>query len=408
MTKHSLQLKPLAAALATLILGTATAQADVSEAISEAVKASEVKLGFRYRYEGVDEDNALKNAQANTLRSRLTVKTGAFYDFVAIAEVDNVASIGKQRYNDASGTGDPGYSVVADPEGTDLNQAVIKYVGFEQATLSAGRQRINHDNQRFLGGVGWRQNEQTYDAVRAEWTPLDAFKLDYSYLANVNRIFGPTGPKSDLRSNSHALLGSYDFASLGKLTGYGYYFDFDNAAAASNLTYGLHYAVSTKLGEGVGVGFNAAYAQQKDAADNPLSYSADYYSVDGSVSFSGLTLLVGQELLGSDGGVKGFQTPLATLHKFNGFADRFLGTPADGLQDTFVKLSGKYGKFVALVAYHEFKSDYGSRKLGKELDLMAKYTINKHWGVLAKYADYDADTHSVDTEKLWLQITAGF
>ncbi len=47
------------------------------------------------------------------------------------------------------------------------------------------------------------------------------------------------------------------------------------------------------------------------------------------------TLGVGYELLGSDDGVAAFQTPLATLHKFNGFADQFLVTPAGGLQDIY-------------------------------------------------------------------------
>jgi hypothetical protein len=34
--------------------------------------------------------------------------------------------------------------------------------------------------------------------------------------------------------------------------------------------------------------------------------------------------------------VKGFTTPLATLHKFQGWADKFLTTPVNGLADLYV------------------------------------------------------------------------
>ena len=37
-------------------------------------------------------------------------------------------------------------------------------------------------------------------------------------------------------------------------------------------------------------------------------------------------------------GTIGFSTPLATLHKFQGFADVFLTTPASGITDAYGKL----------------------------------------------------------------------
>ena len=49
-----------------------------------------------------------------------------------------------------------------------------------------------------------------------------------------------------------------------------------------------------------------------------------------ALACSGFALTAGYEELGSDGGVAAFQTPLATLHAFNGWADLFLTTPGDG------------------------------------------------------------------------------
>jgi hypothetical protein len=35
-------------------------------------------------------------------------------------------------------------------------------------TVTLGRQRVNLDDQRFIGAAAWRQHEQTFDAARAE------------------------------------------------------------------------------------------------------------------------------------------------------------------------------------------------------------------------------------------------
>ena len=118
-------------------------------------------------------------------------------------------------------------------------------------------------------------------------------------------------------------------------------------------------------------------------------------------------MLAGYELLGSDNGV-GFTTPFATLHKFQGFADKFLATPGQGIQDIYVTAVTKVSSVKLVATYHNLTSDVDGIDYGNELDLVAVYKINKSYGVLAKFAVYSADDKATDTNKLWIQATAKF
>lgn len=122
-----------------------------------------------------------------------------------------------------------------------------------------------------------------------------------------------------------------------------------------------------------------------------------------------MAVTAGYELLGSAAGVRSFQTPLATLHKFNGWADLFLVTPASGLQDIYGGASLKLPKFKALpglnlaASYHRFESDFGGLHYGDEFDASLGFKLGR-MNLLAKYADYQADRFSVNTSKFWLQL----
>ena len=151
---YKLPLSLLAASVLTAPL--AFAEQPVASGITKALADSKVNVSFRARYEGVQQDGIEGNAAALTLKSRMTVKTGAFNGFSTGVEVDNVTAL-VNNYN-STRNGETEYPVVADPEGTDVNQAYLKYSG-DKLTTIAGRQRILHNNQRFVGGVGWRQNE---------------------------------------------------------------------------------------------------------------------------------------------------------------------------------------------------------------------------------------------------------
>ncbi len=372
-------------------------ETDHGKSITKALSDSTVKVNFRARYEGVDQDGIDKNADALTLKSRITVKTGEYNNFSVGMEVDNVHAF-VDDYNSTQ-NGNAEYPKVVDPEGTDVNQAYIKYTNSGFSTI-VGRQRVLHNNQRFVGGVGWRQNEQTYDGVRAQYK-ADKFAVDYSYIHNINDIKG-----GNVSGDFHLVNATYKINKSHKLAAFSYILDYDTANANSSSTYGGLY--NGKFGP---VLVNASVASQSDNADNPTSYSALYLNAEVGSKFGPVTVLGGYELLGSDDGTVAFNTPLATKHKFNGWADKFLGTPKEGMQDIYLTAKGKFAGVKLAATYHDFSSDEGSIDFGNELDLVAVYKINKNYGALVKFANYsagDSDQAQKDTNKLWLQLTAKF
>jgi hypothetical protein len=121
--------------------------------IKEALANSKVGISFRTRYEEVDEDgvNGASDIEATalTIKSRLTLQTGDYKHWSIGLEVDNVTAI-IDNYNDLTNSYNGSDSVVADPEGTDVNQAFLQF-NTQKVKLTAGRQRILHNNQRFIG-----------------------------------------------------------------------------------------------------------------------------------------------------------------------------------------------------------------------------------------------------------------
>ena len=394
MKKTLLCFKKSTVMIAILTCMSATsALADDSAFISE----SNTTLNFRYRFENVDQNGIAKDANASTLRSRLRFQSGAVNHFSLNAEVDNVSTIGANDYNDASGYHNKtGYPVVADPTGTSLNQLNVQYKD-ETTTATLGRQRINLGNQRFVGGVAWRQNEQTYDGVRGKYAFNDALSADYSYIYYVSRIFGPDGPKRGLDGKFNFLNLNYQLNKDHKLTGFAYLLDADDWSN-SNDTYGIEYT-----GRFGSLKTHASFATQSNG-----EFDANYYALDGTLKISMFNITLGMEQLGSDDGKYGFSTPLATAHKFQGFADKFLGTPKTGVKDFYSKIATKLGSVNVAGFYHQFEAVEGSADYGTEFDLVASYKVHKTTTLLAKYADYNAEDLATDTQKIWLMANVNF
>ncbi|TLU62001.1 hypothetical protein FE810_13170 [Thalassotalea litorea] len=370
--------------------------------IASAVSDSTANVMLRYRLETVDQDGKTEDAMASTLKTRLTWTSAPLHGVSALVEVDNVSYIGADQFN-STNNGKTDYPVVADPKGTDINQAAIKFTG-EALTLVGGRQRINLDNQRFVGGVGWRQNEQTYDGARVTYNATEKLTLDYSLVFNVNRIFGPDdgAQPADWHGTFHFANGNYKINDNHKVTAFAYLIDNDDAAATSTDTYGLDY-----VGSFGPVTASVSYANQVDAGDNPNEFSANYFKAELAGNVGPVKVLGGLEVLGSDNGV-GFSTPLATLHKFQGFADKFLGTPGNGIEDLYVSAITSLGGVKLIATYHDFSSDKNSISYGSEIDLVAAYKVNNNADLLVKFASYDADELATDTSKFWAMATVKF
>ena len=375
-----------------------------------------VGVDLRYRYEHVDQDNALDQASAQTLRTRLTLQSGKWYGLSALVEADNVSRLGEADYNDTR-NGHKDHSVVADPDGSEINQALLRY-DHSLGSVVAGRQRINLDNQRFVGGVGWRQNEQTYDALLGQLKPLAGLTLTYAYVGNVNTIFGPdngrfanrTNP-ADIEGHSHLVNVQYVLRPELTVTAYEYLLGLDNLAVTAAAPYGSQSSRTTGLrlnGALHDLSYALEYARQQDYAGNPLDLDSEYYLAELGYNLGGVQLKAGYEVLGGDSGPgnRAFQTPLATKHVFQGWADVFLTTPAAGVRDAYAGASAGLLGGTLQAWYHEFRADQGDSHYGEELDLSYGHPIPGIKGLtgLVKYARYDADEFSVDTDKLWLQL----
>jgi hypothetical protein len=172
--------------------------------------------------------------------------------------------------------------------------------------------------------------------------------------------------------------------------------------------------------------YTLEYAQQKGAGSNPLEYTANYTLLEASTTLGRFVPLIGYEILGSDGGNKGFATPFATLHIFNGWADRFLATPKEGIQDLYASLSTTVVGTQLVAAYHKYESDEKSLAagpmLGKTIDFGSEWNLSasKKFGAVvytAKYAVFNngdwvqkVGTQSLvaDSSKIWLQADWNF
>jgi hypothetical protein len=399
----------LAASLPFLSVGTAAA-AD-SNSFEDALTGGKASLSFRYRYEYVDQDGISNEAKASTLRTRINYRTGDWYNFALFGEADNVSEIGNDQYN-STRNGKTNYPTVADPKGTDLNQLYLDYNGFDKNLFRLGKQRINFDNQRFIGGVGWRQNEQTYDAVTWGNTSLDGFAFTAGYINNVNRIFGPDGGKPNANLDTDTFVANAAFSGWKplKIVGYAYLMDISDADALSNDTYGVRGTGSWDNGGKWSINYTGEFAYQEDAGDNPIGYDANYYRLEGGFNYSAIKFKLGYEVLEGDNSQAGqaFRTPLATLHGQNGWADKFLTTPDDGLEDLSFSIGGSYAGFSATAIFHSYEANSGGRDFGDELDLVISHKLGKRYSAMLKYADYDADDFATDTKKTWLMLSGTF
>ena len=375
-----------------------------------AIARGEASLGFRYRYEFVDQDSFDENANASTLRVRLNYETRSWRDWTGFLEFDHTLEVLINDFNSGAGTSSPDrdqYPVVADPKGPDLNQLYLQFAPNDDWRTRLGRQRILLDDQRFVGGVGWRQNEQTYDSATFQYKGFADTTIFYSYVNNVNRIFGREVAAGDHRQDTHLLNANVKLTDAWTVVGYAYLIDNEDATSFSTNTFGFKVNGKLAFGED-SVALIGEFATQSDAGDNPASFDVDYFRLQAIWTGGPFSAGLGYESLGSDNG-QGFRTPLATLHAFNGWADKFLATPPDGLSDFYVRFGYKWSKWNFQARYHDFSAETGGGEFGSEIDLSAGRPISDRYGVLFKLAAFDADDPPFDdTTKLWIMLTAAF
>lgn len=397
--------------------------ADTVASLGDALSGGKVNIDLRARWEHVGQDNALDAANAYTLRGRLGYTTGQWNKLDVLSEFSGTFLLGADSYNSGL-NGKTTRSLVADPKGTQLNQLSLHYTGLEGNDFRLGRQRLLLDNQRFVGNSDWRQSEVTFDAFTAVNTQLPNTKLTYAYLNRVNdKNF------TSFRLNGQLLNAAYTVTPQLNLVAYAYLLNFGHSPATATIcsfaalnaqqkaiqrcdtqTYGVR-ATGAVPFDALKLIYTAEYAHQNHLADAPASVGAGYYLAEIGAASHGVTARLGYEDLQGDGSYS-FQTPLATLHAFNGWADMFLNTPAKGLRDAYARIDAEAPLGIKVIgAYHDFHTDDGSEKLGSEVDLQLTRSLGKSLSVLAKYADFNSSTNAapfVDTRKFWLQAQYKF
>jgi len=369
-------------------------------------------IDARLRYEHVDQDGVADGADAVTLRIRSGVQASTG-PISALLEAEGTIPF-TTNYND--GFNGRALPVVPDPGNIELNRAQLSYAG-NGMKLTAGRQVLDFADQRFVGPAAWRQNEQTFDAVRVQYGGPKGLSIDAAYSWSVRTVNGIQGtaarPQSIGGDNWFATVG---YATpVGTLSGFAYLVDQDAAAVSgfrlSSQTYGVRFAGSRPLSKSVKLGYVASHARQSDYARNPNRYAANYWLGEGSLTGKVLAGTIGYEVLGADKGVAltSVQTPLASFFKFQGWDSKFTTTPPNGLRDAYATLganwkgAGWVSGYGLGATWHRFDSDRLSLHYGDELDLIASAKV-KRYAAAIRYAHYRADTFATDTDKLFVTL----
>jgi len=401
---------------------------------------------IRPRYEGVDDGNSA-TANANALTARTKLKASANLLGVdglsASVGIISVNNFGYHEYNWAvdktttPATFTPGYTdgskpytIVADPQAAMISNAEVNYKTGD-TLIHAGRGQVNLDNQRFIGTVGWRQLERSYDSVFVANNSIKNLSVLAAWVYGLQGV--SANPTAD--TNTILLHAAYTVMPALKITAYDYMIASNGRSNDVGCdTYGLALTGKVKM-NAISLNYRAEYAMQTDATmsihDGDRKANADYINLDVSGNFQGILAGVNYELQSGteadSNAHRTFATPLGTNHKFNGWADQFLKTPKGGLQDMNLHIGYKakgFGKVLAV--YHQFTADKAmqaasgtgtSDDLGSEIDFLY---ANKIPGVnnltgLAKYASYSGGdvkdatkAYTNDVTKIWFGLDYKF
>ncbi len=385
------------------------------ESLAAALTRGDVIVEGRLRYEHVDQAAAPLPASATTARLRIGYETAAFHGVFAGIEGEITRELSGKRSDGAIVMA--GRPVIPDPDSEVLNTLYAGWSmagrdGMSAARVVAGRQRIMYDSERWIGASGFRQNDQTFDAVAIDARPLPHMAIRYAYLDGINRVLGNSTPNGRWRSDSHAFGLTTDVVPYGLLTGYAYLIDLHPAPQFSSATYGVRYDTTATGGEAM-FGLEAEIARQTDYRRNTADFALTYALLRPSIHYQDTTLFAGVEFLEGNG-ANAVQTPLATLHRHNGWADVFNATPANGLRDIHLRYLQEFPDMGPIkiprldLRLHHFTSDSGAITYGTEYNADFNVSVMGYATLGVRWARYEAKNFASDTQKLWLYVETRF
>ncbi|HLS05720.1 MAG TPA: hypothetical protein VK036_05425 [Wenzhouxiangella sp.] len=366
----------------------------------------QTSLDLRYRLERVDDDRFSPHAAASTLRLRAGFISPSWSGWQIAATAQGNRHIGAQKFN-STANGRADYPVVADPDDENVAEAWVGYTRPGELFVRAGRQAISLGNQRFLGSgdPGHRQLQQTFDAVRVGLEG-NAWNASLNWLNRAHRANGRSNPNRLLaRADLDAWLSTFDYSPGRHTVGvYAHHIEFrDRPASHRNL--GAFVTGPLPLTDGLT--YRLEYAHQKGIRESRSPSGQSHVSIRVQQQLDGWHWLAGHERLGGNGR-RAFQTPLATLHAFNGWGDQFATTPDDGLLDTYLAAGSRINRWRALARVHDFRSDRGSYRYGRELDLMLGRGLSDNLDMEIKAAFFDGAGTRASVSKIWLALVASW
>ncbi len=393
------------------------------ETLLDAITQGKPMTSFRLRYENLNQEgyqstapNAKKldTGEAFTLRSLIGWQTAPFKNFSFAAQLTDVHEFNNDfndRRDNAPEPGKSAYPTIVDPGYTDVNQLYIDWTGIKDTKLRLGRQQLNLDNVRFIGDIGFRQNMQVFDGVSVLNKSIADVEIFAAHFSKVRQI------TTKLRDGNIDIINAkYKISPTESLIGYGYLVDMENlgqnggnpaaiatvaqggnglgdsqdviktaSTDASSKTFGVRLDGAHKVNDDWKLLYTAEYAKQDDYRGGSPLIDAHYFKLGGGAAYGAWSVRLDHEKLSSNDGKYAFQTPLGTNHLFQGWADVFLATPRQGMEDTFISIVGSIAKAKLYAEYHVFKSDekYQSLngklgdKYGTELDLSVTYPFSK-------------------------------
>lgn len=404
MIHRRLRTIPVVAAVLICAAAMPVAAQDGTDDFLDAITNGVFSLNLRYRYEDVDQDGFDDRGRASTLRTSLGYSTRWWKGLMISAEVEDVHDLGLGGEHNNLGAGSlwngvTDRPIIADPEITEFNQAYLGIRPSKTVVIRAGLQELVIDNSRWVGNVGWRQNHQSYEAARISFGGTEKLALSYSFIGRTHTVTGASLPMT----THHADVG-YSFGSAGTIKGYLLQIDYDDEAlwTLSTRTYGAFLAGTAPLSDSLRLSYRLELAQQADAGKNPNSVDAGYRLIELGLATGTVTVAAGYEVLGGSPDRGALSTPLATLHKFNGRADKFLVTPDDGLEDLYLSVTASLGSWNLTGIYHDFSANTGGASWGTELDAQVLYTAPWKQKIALTAALFDADRWSSNTTKVWI------
>jgi len=422
----------------------------------DSIKDGKPMTNFRLRYESVDQEafqpapNASKkldNTHAFTLRSLIGWQTAPYKNFSIGAQLTDVHEFNhnfNDRRENLSEPGKANYANIVDPSFTDVNQLYVDWTGIKNTKFRLGRQQVNLDNVRFIGDIGFRQNMQVFDGVSVLNKSIADTEIFAAHFDQVRQI------NTELRQGNIEIVNAKYRISPGEsITGYGYFVDVANLSQnngsplaastaaqggnglgasqdlvktaktdASSKTFGVRLDGAHVIDPTWKVLYTAEYAKQDDYAGGNALIDAYYFKLGGGAMYNTWSVRIDHEKLSSNNGKYAFQTPLGTNHLFQGWADQFLVTPRQGIEDTFVTVSGSIEKAKLYAEYHVFKSDEKYQSIGKlgdnygtEFDVSVLYPFTDKISGKVEYAKFNEDdvygsltnaARKGDKEMFWL------